>query len=582
MRIYSIKRFLGLLALYAVLIVGIFVLQFKTESVVNRSYGENRDLKVSLAHTQGSGDEMKLKNQFQITYKGIMLSGNDSSPVQVFNTANPTVIHDLTLDSFREEADSVTLRFNDGSQIKFQTTDHLIISAEPSKENDCLTLEYKVSSDHKMEDFTSSRILLDRGNEFFALNAPALDKTRITLTTGNNTATFAAYDPEQKFEFAAVAGIAQSNSAFTSNIKQFRDSVVTRFVQAAISSASESLTEQEVTAYVAEMASRDSFTEGLNAVPDAFKNGNRRTYLSAPYFGHLSGMDRTLVMKNDQLTSMVGTAISTKNLDIFTIDGIADFILREKKKDGINALLSIASGPNAPIPTVQQATGIISVYTKLYANDKDLAKNLEGAAKNCISIIGENCRIFSGNLYVSQNGADLKPAQTVLTGLALISYGNISQNSDYIEAGKLLISRPITENSLTFQEAAELYPLLVPENKFYPHAEILGYYGFESVWAWTCALGVNYQIKDNGVVNINVRFPVDQSHYVIFKGIPGFSSRIEIQKQWWRTAKDFESYNASGYTYDESAKNLYLKSKHKSETELIRLWCKPATNFSEN
>ncbi|MEE3313010.1 MAG: hypothetical protein VZR56_02505 [Treponema sp.] len=580
MRIYSIKRFLGLLALYAVLFVGIFVLQFKTESVVNRSYGEKKDLKVSLAHTQGSGDEMKLKNQFQINYKGIMLLGNDASPVQVFNTANASVVHSLTLSSFNEEPDGVTLTFNDGSLIRFHTADQLIISAEPSAENDCLTLEYKISSDHKMEDFTSMRILFDHGNEFFALTAPALDKTRITLTTGNNTATFASYDPEKTFEFAAVAGIAQSNTVFSANIKQFRDSVVTRFVQASTSLASDPLTEQEVTAYVAEMAVRKTFTEGLNAVPDSFKNGNRRTYLSAPYFGHLADMDRTLVMKNEQLASMVNTAIASRNLDIFTIDGVADFILREKKKPIITTLLSMPTASDTPVPTVLQAAGILSTYTKLRASDKDLSANLEGAVQGCISVIGENCRIENGGVYVSQNGTELKPGQTVLVGLALLSYGSLSQNSDYVETGKLLISRPIETNSLSFQECAELYPLLVPENKFYPHAEILGYYDSESVWAWTCASQLSYQIGDGGVVSISMKFPVDESHFAIFKGIPNFT-RIEIYKQRYRSAKDFEDYNVSGYVYDELTKNLYIKSKHKSESELVRLWCRPATNFSE-
>ena len=581
MRIYSIKRFIGLLALYAVLFVGIFVLQFKSESVVNRSYGLNKDMKISLARTQGSGDEMKLKNQFQLTYKGIMFFGNSSSPVQVFNTADPSLVHSLALDSFQEDSDSVTLSFSDGSSVKFLVKDDLLISAEPSEENDCLTIEYKISSDHKMEDFSSSRILFDHGNEFFALSAPVLDKSRITLTSGNNTASFAIYDPEKKFEFAAVAGIAQPQSVFSTNIKQFRDSVVTRFVQASTSNA-ESLTEQEVTAYVAEMASRGLYSEGLNAIPDSLKSRNRNTYLSAPYFGHLSAMDRTLSMKSDQLGSMVQIAISSKNLDIFNIDGMIDYILREKKKPAIKNLLSMTSGPSAPVPTVTQAAGIIYTYVKVGAKDPELAKNLEDAVQQSLDVMAENCRIENGNLYISQNGADLSASQSIMTGIALLLYGNIMQNNDYMEAGKLLISRIISENKLSFQETAELYPHLVPDNKFYPHAEILGYYGDESVWAWTCASGLSYQIKEGGVVNINISFPQDQSHYLIFKGVPTFNSIIEIYKQRYRTARDFESYNVSGYTYDEATKNFYLKSRHRSATELVRLWCRPTTDFSEN
>lgn len=396
----------------------------------------------------------------------------------------------------------------------------------------------------------------------------------------NKKTTVTTFSPEKKFEYTMVTGIVQPEDLFSTSIKQFRESVITKFAQFATSS-SDSITEQEVMAYMAEMASRKTFTEGHNTVPRAFFNGNRRTYLSAPYFGNLVSMDRTLEMKNEQMVSMVNTAITSKNLDIFTINELSDFILREKKKPLITNLLSIVNTPDTPIPTVMQSAGILSTYAKIRVEDKELSEILVGVVQKCLLVIEENCRIEDRWIYVSQNGEDLKPSQTVQVGLALILYGNLSQNSNYLETGKLLISRPIEMNSLTFQECAELYPSLVPENKFYPHTEILGYYDNESIWAWTCASQLTYQINEDGIVDINIQFPVDESHYVIFKGIQNFT-RIEIYKQRFRPSKDFEFYKSSGYVYDEISKTLYLKSRHKEETENIRIWCNSTTSFSKN
>ncbi|MCR5763730.1 MAG: OmpA family protein, partial [Treponema sp.] len=111
------------------------------------------------------------------------------------------------------------------------------------------------------------------------------------------------------------------------------------------------------------------------------------------------------------------------------------------------------------------------------------------------------------------------------------------------------------------------------------HAELLGFYGVNPVWAWTCSSGISYKTAPDGVVSITLDFPLENSQYIIITGVPTFHSQIEIQKLRFRTDPKFETYNSSGYAYDEAKKTLFLKSRHKSKTELIRLFCDPASNF---
>ena len=84
--------------------------------------------------------------------------------------------------------------------------------------------------------------------------------------------------------------------------------------------------------------------------------------------------------------------------------------------------------------------------------------------------------------------------------------------------------------------------------------------------------------EDSGESSFIIDFPEGDTHYIIIKGVEPFNS-IYIYDMAFRTDPRFETYNSSGYVYSESEKTLYLKSRHKSKNELIRLWCSPVSNY---
>ena len=49
------------------------------------------------------------------------------------------------------------------------------------------------------------------------------------------------------------------------------------------------------------------------------------------------------------------------------------------------------------------------------------------------------------------------------------------------------------------------------------------------------------------------------------------SKTLEIYGMKFRTDPRFESYNSSGYVYNARTKTLFLKYRHKAETEIIKL-----------
>ena len=77
---HPIKKFISLTALYGFIIVGIFFLQFRNESVLSKNAGL---LRVSLAQTQNQDGSTSLKDSLQVSFNGISFSSDENSPAKI-------------------------------------------------------------------------------------------------------------------------------------------------------------------------------------------------------------------------------------------------------------------------------------------------------------------------------------------------------------------------------------------------------------------------------------------------------------------------------------------------------------------
>src|SRR5574344_1276341 len=584
MRKHPIRKFLGLTVLYDVIIVGIFILQFKTESVISRNIGS---LTVSLAQTEKDNNTTKLKNQLQVRFNGISFSANETNPAVVSLSSDETSKHNLVLDSWSQPTPlSAQFSFTDGSSITFAVSDEtsaaqLSIIAKPAAGFDTFTLFYEPASGYSVTESFANRILITSQDNNYALKAPHITSNQIVFTSDELAASYIGFDPTKRFAFESIIGLPLADSkTYDTTVRQIRSSLLDQFEQTISSGNSSSLTEQEVIAYVAEMANNGRYDEALDKVPESFKKGNKRTYLSSPYFDSLSSMNRSLAMQTEKYNSMVTSSIDSQNLDIFTVDGIADYILREKRTTRIRTLLSLPATMEKFEPTVSQASGIIQVYVKLAQSDMALANLFDSILNRCIETIAAGCTVEDQHLSISDNGTPLTTEQMVDTGCAFVTYGTIKNRVDSTSAGYLMVNSAIAAaQNLDLRTLGALYPAVASDNTFYPHTAILGYYGTKPVWAWTCANKITYTKADGGVMDVNITFTLNKTQYIIFTGIPTFHANIEIQKQKFRSDPRFETYNSSGYIYLTETETLLLKARHKSQVELIRLFCDPENTF---
>ena len=105
MNMRVIRKAIGLLIVDIVIIIGIFILQFRTDSSILKKIG---NLQVSMARTEEAENTEALQNKLEISYNGITLHTNDQDSIKIIqkdeqvdiDKGNGFDLHPLSVDKF--------------------------------------------------------------------------------------------------------------------------------------------------------------------------------------------------------------------------------------------------------------------------------------------------------------------------------------------------------------------------------------------------------------------------------------------------------------------------------------------------
>ena len=575
---HPFRKSFGLIVLYSIIIIGIFVLQFRNESVVSKNIGL---LSFSFAQSQNEAGEISLKNTLQVAFKGISFTADEVNPAQLYITEEEgsQIKKNLTLVSYEQKTPlSYTFHFTEDVALTFSVTGTdssaaFSITASLPPQASGLYLNYKPSSGFSVTDRTRSKIILNSKNLSYAFTASLIDDTSIFLSSKNFIANYVAYDSSVEFSFASIDSdmIIAQKSTYDTNIKTLRNNLVNSVASSI--SASQTLSEKSVIAYVAELALQGRYAEAVNYVPDSFKKGNKRTFLSAPYFNTLDAMYPTLEMYTGNMAEMVTNAINTSSISIFDMEDLADYLNILPDNPTTRNLLAIPLHVLEDEASAQQiklsnASGILNTYLRLSSLHSSLADSLLPAVEKCLKIIESCCTMNDTLLTLNEKDTPISSFLTLSTGNALIKWGEFNNLPEYTRAGYAIINSILSISTLDSITLADIYPVLV-DNPFYPHYKVLSRTPGGVIWAWTCAPSMSYSVQNNNAT-IAINFPKGDTHYVIFNGIISFDE-IEIYGLSFHSDPRFETYNSSGFIYKEDKNSLLLKSRHKTENEIIRL-----------
>ena len=537
-----------------------------------------------MLHAQTADSEINLANQAKVVFKGLSFFADDENPVLTRNENGEET--QLFLRSFKEDSDSLKLFFSDEVTLEFfqfkqgNGLNSLSIFADIPESFTEIFLPCTVSPHYSFKTQDDGSVLLVSKGETLAFFCGSFDGTKVGFSRANLTAKCEPYTPEPDalpadFSFEAVAGLPGTTDAELKAVcAEVRSSLTDRVGSLIAQSRVDSLSEMDITAYVAELASRGRYSQAISSIPDSFKRSSKRTYISAPFFDNLVSMNRSLTIQTEKFASL----IKSSSPDVFTTEGMTSYILREKNSPAIRVLIDSVSQVKSFSAT--QAAGALDVYAELSDKEPVLASILEKATSLCVSSIEKSCFLENNSLRVSKDdGTFFDVYEAVFIGTSLAKYGKVNKNELLVQAGNLIVYTALSSSDLSVRTISGIYRMIAPGNTYFPHAEILGWYGNSCVWAWTCAQSISCAHDNALTANVLIEFPHEQTHYVIFSGVPDFRGKIEIQGMMFRTDPNFETYNSSGYVYQESTRSLFLKSRHKSRTELIRLFFDASQTF---
>ena len=570
MSIRVLKKALGLLIVDIVIIIGIFVLQFRTDSNIIKKIG---NLQITLAGAEGQDGTSVFKNKLRVSYNGINFFCDDQNPALIKKDGVQIPLN-LT-DCQQLDELSCMIKFTEDVKVTFELASNeadssLAVFAEFPSDVTSFLLPYTFSSNMKIQKNENGRMILDTKRTSWELSAYSLEAGYSEFNRREYVATYAVYDENQKFTFDSIVDLQiASADEYNKNIAAFKKNLISTFDS---NNSVENITEQVAVSYIAAMAENGNYTRAIENIPDSVKKSRQRTYLSAPYLNTLEDMNTDLEQTMKDFERRISESAAKQDFEIFTVQNLADFIYIYPVQNTALKLLQNVANTNVDTLTLSQITGILRVYVNLKQLRPSYASALEPVLENCVQRITDSCK-FEGNiLTISENDTFLSVVQAVETGISLMRYGVSVHDDTLRKAGYALVNSYLSEStSFDLRTLSNLYPIIAYDNVYYPHLEKISESssGNNIIWAWTCAKSIKCS-RNSQESTFTIDFPEGDTHYVILKGVEQFNS-IYIYDMAFRTDPRFETYNSSGYVYKKSTETLLLKSRHKKQLETVRL-----------
>ena len=568
MSIRILKKALGLLIVYIVIIIGIFVLQFRTDSSIIKKIG---GLQVTLAQTE-NGNSTILKNSLRITYNGLNIYCDDQNPAILTSSENQNkeiqlinyeIIEPLSFRFFF--TDDVTLLVSLSSE---EAGARLSAAANLPDGTTRLSIPFSFTSNTKITSEDSSHVIIAGKKDSWEVQSSAIHDNMLSFTPADAIASYSIFTETKKFSFEAIADLPLADSqTYQRNITTFKNNLIAAFHANSVES---NISEQVAISYIATMAERNQYSQALEEIPQSLKRGKQKTFLSAPYFGSLEEMNEQLEISIRDYERRITESANSDSLDIFTVSNISSFISIHSSPAASKRLLQKVASANLENATIAQVTGIIQVYVDLVKMNPEYAEILKPAMDGCIERITDACSFENNVLTISENDTFLSVIQAVETGIAILRYGLLSGNSTLQKAGYVLVNSYMTEaSSFDLRTLANLFPILAYNNTYIPHFEIIKAPDNGSIIVWTCTKSINFEKEADGSSTLSIDFGEGDTQYLILRGIPQFT-KIYIYDMQYRTDPRFETYNSSGYVYKPVTNTLLLKSRHKTAREVIR------------
>lgn len=592
---------LGLLFLYGAVLLLLGTLQFAQKGTFTRQLG---NLIVSgryqsPKHLPANTNQYPLAGDLLISFGGMRFSITDRDDgcnlIRADGTKEPMLPEAMTI-----SGETLEVQLPGETALIFSTYDtgekiELLIRAVLGEDILGLELPYKPLKTSRTYDRGNGQfeVVADTGVSY-GFSRTLLDSERQVLVL-HQEAPFISYQTIMEGQTFTLQNFILSDAldkqAYNEFISRWRDQRFNLWSKSIAASNNEDL----VLAYGGEAVSRGTYRDALAAVSSAFLNGNRRTYESTVFLGQLDQGLRSLAAferdKFDRLSRMLqaGSREFLKEPHVFEYLAVRGYLtLLENGVKVLGDLNPVTVSPDL-LPgifegyidwisyrSIMEKTGVqenpfqrfidqmyFIISQILTQSPQGVFVCYEGKADIAFNLrLGKALMVYAENAGVLDWGAIGR--SLILSALSLENEGGT------VPAGLLMSETgTISEDTASPRlSSAQLYRILSPGEN-YPRAVSISS-GTNAVWAWTGASAISVN-QGNSMLDISVSFPVNETHYMLIRGISR-PSRLQIYDMDYRTDPDFERYNSSGWAYSASEQTLLIKMRHRNQVEHIRIF----------
>lgn len=591
--------------LYVLLFFFIFFVQFRKGT--HFSY-ESSHLSISGRFFVNEQKEKELLLPLHITSNGLLIFITAEEPIRA--VMQDDSIKNLNLLSYEIKDAKISLLCDNDTSLVFATSDENIETAEDSSNS--LHITCNVPSHIKEVRLPYSltqnaRIKKEGRNIFVQYQNKSFEFSRLQdgLIGQKDSLPFISFSKESSSIYyhervgkAKLDVDSMLSSSFASKeVYQKNKNALHDFAMQSLDKKTRERkhNEKTIVALFAEHGRRGLYQSAKNKYPLSLLQKNRRTYLSSTFYGNVIENYKMKESYDEGELSKIRTKLNSRDLSLFEIPKLLDFLLYRGEDELLNSLIDFADSVD------EKALGALEVANMLhlfldYKDAKMQGKDLSFLAKRCEKEILTRLFSIGDKAYISTSDGNIESLSIFYISNALIRYGESENNSTCLAIGYLLfnslysfVEEPTSFPSLFRIKNEEdnidiiasdkgvlgledLYTVLFPNETWYTHESYIFNDEELKIFAITIAKEIVVRYNKSRSLALEFSFERGESHYAVLVGVPEFSNIKIDDKIGYKTDPRFESYNASGYIYDRETKTLYLKLKHNREKEIVEFF----------
>ncbi|MGL4981770.1 MAG: hypothetical protein ACRC4W_02735 [Treponemataceae bacterium] len=581
MSVRALRKFCILLPIYAAIITILLVIQFKKNSFTTKSIGTMQ------FQIQEKVDENGVeKKNFLLAFRDFTFFSDDETPVMLAITND--LSETATLKAVNSSSSSIVLFFENHISISFITSNSLgnntlEISTSFPDHFEKIYIPYRINDTQStLELLDDYSIAMSRKTQY-VINSNQIAQAKFVLDTDKKIIISAEEIQKQTLSDFEKAVLQKGSAQLAYNT--LTDKIKSSFLEYFTRQVASSNNEKDIVTFIAQMAAQNQYEQALSAVNPSFLTAGKNTYFSMPYFNNLVSMNRSMMNQQDSIIANIQYLLTNNDLSVFEIEFMPLLLIQKGQFELLRKVINLPTELEDFDPTLGQALGIVHAYSILKENYSQLVQGFAIILEKSFDTIlehlafGESLVFFDNSIISTIVSSQSMPQFISRASRILIDFGQSTHNEAIIQTGYMVFVSYF-DNFANFSQVPEIYPYITNKKSFYPKTTFLNNSLTFPVTAWSAAENITYKLENKEAI-ISISFIEGSSHYVIINGITPFD-KIEIYGLAYRSDPRFESYNSSGYVYDEQSQTLFLKVRHKEKIEHIKLYyanANPAPEF---